>query len=108
MNKVSILSNMVSPIKGEVCTKISKALFNTTTPVLAYMPGSDCMAHAVFNTVSEAVGFCQVFDKIEVDGFCIKTPAMRKYRPMPEKGMIKRPLSLEEARQQMILISSNS
>lgn len=107
MNKVSILSNMVSPIKGEVCTKISKALFKTTTPVLAYMPGSGCMAHAVFSTVSEAVGFCQVFDRVEVDGFCIKTPAMPKYKPMPEKGMIKRPLSLDEAREQMILLSDN-
>lgn len=107
MNEVSILSNMVSPKQGEVCTKIGKHLLKDPTPVLAYMPGSGRTSHAMFSTVSEAVGFCQVFDKVVVDGFCLQLPVMPKYKPMAEKGMIKRPLSLEEARQQMILLSEN-
>lgn len=107
MNKVSILTNMVSPKKGHNCTLIGKYLLSHSTPIMAYMPGKKCADYSFFADLEQAIGFCQVFDKIEVDGFCLKLPVMPKYKPMAEKGMIKRPLSLEEAREQMILLSDN-
>lgn len=107
MKEVAILTNQVTPKKGEVCTTISKWSLKSNTPVMAFQRGISKAAVANFANLSEAVGFCQVFDKIEVDGFCLKLPVMPKYKPMAEKGMIRRSLSLNEAREQMILLSDN-
>ena len=61
MNEVSILTNMVSPRKGENCTRICKVL---SSSVLAYMPGSGTTAQANFATAEDAIDFCQMFDKV--------------------------------------------
>jgi len=104
MNEVAIMTSSLIPFKGSNCTKI-RGINSYLKPVLAYRPWSDYgTSLAEFGALKDAIGFCQVFDRVEVDEFCIKLPTMPKYKPMPEKGMIKRPLSLEEAREQMILL----
>lgn len=107
MKEAVILTNQVYPGKNEVCTTISKYRLKSITPVMSFCRGTAKPAIAEFNNVNDAVNFCQVFDKIEVDGFTVKLPKMPKYKPMAEKGMIKRPLSLDEAREQMILIGAS-
>lgn len=105
MNEVVILTNNCFPFKGEACTRIAKYRLSSLTPVMASQRVNEGIAE--FNNVNDAINFCQVFDRIEVDGFCLKLPVMPKYKPMAEKGMIKRPLSLDEAREQMILIGAS-
>lgn len=108
MNEVSILTSCVTPSNGGNCTKIPMYLLGHT-PIIAYQPGGGnrkIAQIAQFPELSEAVGFCQVFDKIVVDGFTVKDSKMPKYKTMPERGMIKKHLSLQEAREQMMLLNA--